>query len=131
MQNEPKIIEDVSTALARERTAMAAERNRLANERTFLAWIRTGLASVGGGVAFIRFIFFKNPTHQLIAQAIGGMLILLGLTIFILALFDFLRTDKQLRLKLAPSGVNYFVTLIAVTLFIISIFILLITLDGI
>ncbi len=95
---------DESTLLARERTSLATERNRLANERTFLAWTRTGLACVGGGLAIMRFLIFQTVTHQMMSQLVGGILVVLGIAIFGLSLFDYRRTYKKLSVHNGFAG---------------------------
>lgn len=78
--------------LARQRTALAVERNRMAAERTFSAWLRTGLTGVAGGLAIVKFVTFRQESHQLIAYWVGDLLILWGIFIFIVALSHYNRT---------------------------------------
>ncbi len=118
--------QDQQIALALERTQLAGERNRLANERTFLAWVRTGLASVGGGVAVIRLLTFENTQHQFLAQIIGSVLVLLGITIFFLSFLDYIRTNKKLEVKNGKASL-FSVTLISIVLILASLILLFIT----
>lgn len=112
--------QDERVLLARERTSLANERNRLANERTFLAWIRTGLASVAGGFAIIRFLTFHTFTHQLVAQTVGSILILLGMWIFAISFVDFKRSSQQLGIKGGIAGSLGSSAVITVVLFFVS-----------
>lgn len=92
------------TTLAKERTRLASERNRLANERTFLSWIRTGLAIVGGGVALMGLLSFENLLHRQIAQVAGLVLIVLGISMFILAALDYRKTSRELKVLPGFAG---------------------------
>lgn len=116
--------------LATERTALAGERTRLANERTFSAWMRMGLASVGGGVAIIRVLTFQTQTHHFIAQCIGGVLILLGASIFTLAYWDYRTTQRKLQLQTGYAGSVWAITGIVIALLIISLLLFLISFSG-
>ena len=116
---------DERVLLAKERTALAGERNRLSNQRTFLAWTRTGLASVGGGVAIVRLLTFANPSHQMAAQIIGAVLIILGIVIFFLSLMDYRDTYKRLKVK--EGYVEITATAISITLCLISLALLIIS----
>ncbi len=84
-------------ALAKERNLLAGERTRLSAERTLSAWMRTGLASVGGGFAIIRLLEFQNVTHRVMANAVGEVLIIWGIIIFILALIDYRESCKKVE----------------------------------
>lgn len=103
---------DFKTELAREQTMMASE-------RTFLSWIRTGLAVVGGGIVVVRFVQFDDPLEHLLVLIAGKSLILWGIAIFILSLFDFRRVYKHKKITMALST-NVFVTLLVISLVIIS-----------
>ncbi|MGZ3633017.1 MAG: YidH family protein [Parachlamydiaceae bacterium] len=105
--------------LARERTDLARERNRLANERTFLAWIRTGLASVGGGLATIRFLNFQHLSHEIVSQIVGSVLVILGITIFLLSYLDYKKRFN--RLELQSGYTNSIHTIGAISLVLIAI----------
>ena len=115
---------DESTLLARERTVLATERNRLANERTFLAWTRTGLGSVGGGLAIIRFLVFQNFIHQVMSQMLGGVLVLLGLIIFVLSFFDYKNSCKALKVQSGYAGSIWTIGAISFVLIIVSLVLL-------
>jgi putative membrane protein len=82
---------EARTSLAQERTYLAKDRTRLASERTYLSWLRTGLASVGGGIAIIRLLSFRSEEHQLTAQMMGVLLVLIGISMFILSSVDYLK----------------------------------------
>lgn len=117
---------DENTLLARERTMMASERTRLANERNYLAWTRTGLASVGGGLAIIRFLNFQNLNHQMTSQAIGCVLVLLGIGIFSLSFLDYKRSSEKLRVVHGYAGSIWSVCIISFVLITVSLILLLI-----
>jgi putative membrane protein len=75
---------------------LASERTLLAAERTFSAWIRTGLAAIGGGLAVARVLVFKSHAHELLAHAIGGLLVVWGASVFIHAIVSYQHTCKKL-----------------------------------
>jgi putative membrane protein len=129
---EPPEVDTPSTTtymMAKERTMLASERNRLASERTFLAWVRTALASVGGGFALIRFFYFENPTHQFMIRLVGDVLILLGIGILIVSLFDFFESYK--RLKPTKPGAGYYGAIsITFILVIISVILLVVSIGA-
>lgn len=78
-----------------------------AKERTFLAWIRTGLALMGFGFVVARFNLFLRmvqaradaplPAHSGWAMWFGTLLVLLGVLVQILAVFDYLRFASNLK----------------------------------
>lgn len=117
---------DERILLARERTELAVERNRLANERTFLSWIRTGLASVAGGLAMLRFLTFQNTTNQMMSQAAGGILVLLGVAFFILSFFDYRSSYKKLKFQTGYAGSLWIICAISFTLTVVSVILLII-----
>lgn len=126
MLEEMEVFQEERTSLAKERTKLASERNRLANERTFLSWIRTGLAIVGGGIAMMRLLTFEHLAHQRIAQAVGAILIILGIVMFIFSALDYRRSFKELKVKNGFAGSIWAVTAITIVLVVISIIIILI-----
>lgn len=126
MEPNEDIVERV--LLAKERTSLANERNKLANERTFLAWLRTGLASVGGGVAIIRLLPFQNSKNQFIAEILGSILVILGITIFFMSFLDY-RTNFRITTKHGFASSIWFTSVIMFVLEIISIFLLLVALN--
>lgn len=106
------ILPDFKTELAQEQTIMASE-------RTFLSWIRTGLAVVGGGIVVVRFVVFDDPVEGMLVLICGKILILWGIAIFILSLFDFRRAFKDKNTSM-PHGTNLFITLLVTSLVAIS-----------
>lgn len=86
-----------------ERNAFAQERTLLASERTFLSWIRTGLTGIGIGIAIARLVIFKTSFHQHIANWIGQLLILWGISIFIFALISYYRSCKKIEKSSSQS----------------------------
>ncbi len=61
----------------------------LANERTFSAWVRTGIAAELGGLAVSRFLILGLIHYRWVARAIGVILILVGIVIYIIALLSY------------------------------------------
>lgn len=112
---------DEQVYLARQRTTLSRERSQLSNERTFLSWIRTGLASVGGGVALVRLLTFQTPIHEGVAYVVGVALVILGIAIFILSLFDYSKSSAKLNVQNGFAGSRYFVTIIVFVLIAVSI----------
>jgi putative membrane protein len=80
----------------------ASVRDHLANERTFLAWVRTAVTFIGLGFA----------VDQLVAPALGGELLGLGLIVIggglmVPALIGFRRTSRAIeRGDYAPAVVT-------------------------
>jgi putative membrane protein len=81
--------------LAEERTQWALERTLLANERTFSAWLRTGLAAVVAGLGIAHFL--DLGTLQLMADAIGAILILTGGGIYFIAYWRYRGAHRKLE----------------------------------
>ncbi|GEM_PF-1675814 len=98
---------DLRTRMAQERTEFAFERTVSsyqrtvqANERSLSAWIRSGLAAAGGGLAVAEFI--RGDVESLLAKIIGGILIILGAGMCLLALDRYHRVHRQLKQINAP-----------------------------
>ncbi|MBS4538754.1 DUF202 domain-containing protein [Clostridium sp. D2Q-11] len=70
---------------------LAVDRTILANERTFLAYIRTSLNVLAAGISFIKLFKF------LPIQILGYILVPLGLIIFIIGLYRFLKINKNIH----------------------------------
>lgn len=87
--------------------------NHAANERTFLAWVRTGIAIIALGFVIERFNLFlaavaanvalETPLKEHVQKLsgplgrLGGLaLIIGGVTLILLALLRFLRTERRL-----------------------------------
>lgn len=81
--------------LARQRTDLALQRNLLALERTFAAWIRTGLAAVAAGLGIAGLLTDLGPRWAIFSGAI--VLVLVGGTIYILALWRYIQGYRRLR----------------------------------
>ena len=111
---------DEKLLLAREQTFLAQERSYLADLRTFQSWIRTGLAAVGGGLALMRLLAFETFSHRLVAQVSGGMLVLLGVAIFVLSYIDYRNSCKTLYIHPGYAGSVTFCCLLSVLLVFIS-----------
>ncbi|MEN2738325.1 DUF202 domain-containing protein [Microbacterium sp. X-17] len=67
----------------------------LANERTFLAWSRTALALIAGGVALEVLVIGMQPGFRLAASL---LLIAAGACLPVVAWFDWMHTERALRL---------------------------------
>jgi putative membrane protein len=86
----------------RDPKSEASVRDHLANERTFLAWVRTAVTFIGLGFA----------VDQLVAPAVGGELLGLGLIVIggglmVPALIGFRRTARAIELgDYAPAVVT-------------------------
>lgn len=119
-------MEEETVRLAKQRTGLAVQRNRMSNERTFLSWIRTGLASVGGGIVVIRLLGFEDPSHQLASHIVGILLVLLGVGIFVMSLFEYLRNSKHLRTQDATGLETGSLAIVAISFALLSIALLLI-----
>jgi len=82
-------------------------RTYFAAERTFLAWIRTGLGLMGVGFAVARFGLFLRelratesniPIHSTGLSVYAGVaLVVLGVAVNLSALFQHIRTVRELR----------------------------------
>lgn len=132
--NANKDLEEKNTTLQSENVELAKERNILANERTHLAaqrtlsaWIRTGLASVGGGFAIVRLLSFEQVTHRLLAHAVGEILIIWGMSIFILALLNYKASCKQLNTDVSKMN-EWWITTTIFIFFLASLFLFFVTL---
>lgn len=112
---------ETRTSLAQERTDLAKDRNRLASERTYLAWLRTGLASVGGGIAVMRFLTFRTVEHQLTAQLMGVLLVLVGICMFILSSVDYLKCFSRFESEFEDGCATRMTAAIGFTFALISI----------
>lgn len=126
-KDEHEIV-DPRFAFAEKRTELAKERNILALDRTFLAWIKTGLAGLGGGIAIIRFLNFRTPAHYVLAQIVGVVLVLWAITIFILAIVNYRRCHRNLKVIEGCAGSTGTVTLLVLTLIVLSIVLIAISL---
>ncbi len=109
------------------RNSLAIERTRLASERTVSAWIRTGLACVGGGFALIRFVVFHTEQHRFIADAIGELLIIWGIFIFILSFGDYKASCKQFKAHITKRN-EWWITTTIVLFVLVSLFLIVSTL---
>lgn len=126
MHKTSQYSKDEQVILARQRTSLSRERSQLSNERTFLSWIRTGLASVGGGVALVRLLTFQTPLHEGVAYIVGVTLVILGIAIFLLSLYDYSKSTNKLNVQNGYAGSKYFVSLIVFVLIAVSLALLVI-----
>lgn len=82
-------------------------REHLANERTFLAWIRTSIALMGFGFVIVKFVLFLKEIsiYLKIEQSVtsgysaivGIVMVLIGVTIALLAYFQYRSKEKQIN----------------------------------
>lgn len=85
-----------------------------AKERTFLAWIRTGLALMGFGFVVARFNLFLRmiqaradapvPPHSGWSMWFGTLLVLLGVLVQWVAVFDYTLFASMLKRGETPAG---------------------------
>jgi putative membrane protein len=103
VKSAPQLLGDAGTELAANRTAMAFERTALASDRTLMAMVRTSLALIGFG--FTIFSFFHTLIQKyldlpaLAPRRFGGMLIILGIILLTLGIFNHQRETKERRLR--------------------------------
>jgi putative membrane protein len=102
VDNSSKLIGgEANTELASTRTVMAFERTSLAADRTLMAVVRTSLALIGFG--FTIFTFFHTLSQKYLhlpAEAprrFGGALIILGVIMLVLGIFNHRQETKQRR----------------------------------
>lgn len=101
------------------RDELASERTLMAAERTFSAWIRTGLAAMGGGLAVVRALVFSSNGHKIIAHVIGGLLVILGASIFVYAIMSYRRACARLSQKgISKNSLGAMIVLTALLLII-------------
>ncbi|HWQ21061.1 MAG TPA: DUF202 domain-containing protein [Methanotrichaceae archaeon] len=74
-------------SLATDQKTLSLALTHLATERTFSAWIRTGIAAVVAGLGIASFLSRGGATW--IARAIGIIFILVGASIYIVALMSY------------------------------------------
>lgn len=109
---------------SQERDELARERTLLAAERTFSAWIRTGLAGVGGGLAVARAIVFQTHSHQVLAQAVGVLLVVWGAGVIVYAIVDYRRICQTLKQESIPNKSLRSLVLMTVVLLIAAMMVL-------
>lgn len=103
VESAPQLLGDAGTELAANRTAMAFERTALASDRTLMAMVRTSLALIGFG--FTIFSFFHTLIQKyldlpaLAPRRFGGMLIVLGIILLTLGIFNHQKETKERRLR--------------------------------
>jgi putative membrane protein len=71
------------------------ERTRLAKERTFAAWLRTGLGATIAGVGLVKLLPDVSPDW--LVQAMGFLLVITGMAIFILGYRTYHNVIKKLE----------------------------------
>ena len=95
--------------------------DHLANERTFLAWIRTGVATITFGFVVERFglvVRELDPkTRSLVvlsfhaSSLIGVALTVLGVTILVFALINFLQNRRSIDAEQFHSSASFAIVL--------------------
>lgn len=111
------------------RDELASERTLLAAERTFSAWIRTGLAALGGGLAVVRALVFSRYVDKIVPHVIGGLLVILGASIFVYEIISYHRICKRLSQKGLSKNSLGAMILITAVLLIIAVLVFWITLQ--
>lgn len=109
---------------SQDRDVLANERTLLAAERTFSAWIRTGLAGMGGGLAIARALAFKSYTHQVMAQAVGVLLVIWGASICVYAIVYYRRISQRLTQESIPNKPLRALMLMTVVLLLVAMLVL-------
>jgi putative membrane protein len=99
----------------------------LANERTFLAWIRTALALVAGGLAVVQLLPDLSPVWG--RQVLGGLLVLLGMTVAAASIRRWARNEDALRndAPLPPSRLPVLMALAVIVISVVAVVLLLMT----
>ncbi len=90
-----------SNQLAAERTEMGFGRTIMALERTLMAWIRTSLSLISFGFTIFKFLqAMQDKTDTMRENAprnLGLFMILLGMGVLVLAIFQFIHARKTVR----------------------------------
>jgi len=102
--NHPDFIGgDISSELSANRTAMSFERTAMSNHRTLLSMLRTSLSLIGFGFTIFQFFkalssdFIGGNFPQAAARNIGMAMVILGLALLILGIWDHWRAMTALR----------------------------------
>lgn len=85
---------DMRVQLSYQRSRQSLARTKLATERTFSAWIRTGMAAQVAGLAVAKFIALGQ--FHWISKIIGGIFILISLSIYFIAFWSYRQTYRNL-----------------------------------
>jgi putative membrane protein len=110
---DPAILDDPTTLLASNRTAMSFERTAMSSDRTLMSVIRTSLSLLGFGFTIFQFFHTLNerfmegrlPTEA--PRRFGGALVVLGITLLALGIFNHLnetRARRRRRARLYEGG---------------------------
>jgi len=87
--------------LAFDRTELAWGRSVMALERTLMAWIRTSLSLIGFGFAMFKFLQVMQhegtSARPNAPRNLGLFFILLGMSLLILAIFQFQKAMTKIR----------------------------------
>ncbi|RJF91111.1 DUF202 domain-containing protein [Sphingomonas cavernae] len=103
LADDQLVNDSASTELASNRTALALVRTEAASDRTLMAVLRTSLSLISFG--FTIFQFFNMLKKNQLADAVGDAaprrfgitLIVLGLVLLCLGIYNHLKTVKTLR----------------------------------
>lgn len=114
-------------------------RDHLANERTFLAWIRTSIGLMAFGFVVEKFslflkqiTFFIHPIHFKASSqsvffsprysvSLGIILVLMGTLLCLFSFIKYKKIDKQIE-DLSYRPTTFLDTILALTVFLIGIF---------
>jgi len=88
--------------MAVQRTEMGFGRTVMALERTLMAWIRTSLSLISFGFTIFKFLqamqdLNRGPMRENAPRNLGLFLILLGMGVLILAIFQFNKAMVRVR----------------------------------
>lgn len=115
----------LSEKLADKRTTLARDRTFYAVERTLAAWIRTGFSIAGAGVTLATAL--RNTTTRGLSLAMGSMMIIIGILIFIYALYEYFvsyRFIQEVYSDPQDKIQNYRINIIAATILTVALIII-------
>ena len=101
----PILFDSPSTELSSNRTAMSFERTAMSSDRTLMSVIRTALSLIGFGFTIFQFFhrlnadFMNGRMPAESPRRFGGALILLGIVLLALGIFNHLREAKARRAR--------------------------------
>jgi putative membrane protein len=90
------------TEWAERRTKWADQRTYLAQQRTFAGWVRTGFTSIAVGFGTIEFLGKDRPLWLI--TSIGLIFISLGGLIPVLALYNYLKVEMNMKRANLPKS---------------------------
>jgi putative membrane protein len=98
--------------LAVDRTHLAVERTIMAANRTLMAWVRTGISQISFGFTIYKLLQSfqdegKIPAkHRLLTpEAVGAVLLILGITSIAFGMFEYRATCREYQRKMKTEPV--------------------------